>query len=570
MNSEDKALFSRYVDRERLARKEAESLLEAKSLELYKVNQSLQALAGSLENKVVERTRELQKARDEALSANKAKSTFLANVSHELRTPLNAVIGLTELMEDLPMQETVQEYQGLIQSSAKMLLERINELLDLSKIEAGKMDILQEPFRLRGLIEEVISVLGQGAFSKGLDLVAYVAPNIPDALIGDPLHLRQIITNLVNNAIKFTEKGGIALAFTGGPVTGNHITLQFLVEDTGIGMSPEALEKVFVPFQQAEEDTASRFGGTGLGLTLCRNLVEAMDGTLTVESEPGQGSVFHAELRCELDAETPAQAVPCLDRKGEKAVVLSSNPLTGQWIERMVADCGFETIGLSADDSPSILQQARDAQLVIADCCARKYAQLEFPGSDTSQKMFILRPVKHCAACSFDKKVDVGIITKPFSAGKLKKALSPLAQKPEEAAAETSFAPAGVSLRILVADDNNMNQIVIRRQLEKLGCPPVRMAACGASAVAAAQEEAFDLILMDCEMPGMNGLDAARIIRDDLDSPNRDTEIAALTAHALSDYRERCSAAGMNHFLSKPITLRELKDLLKTVAAKTV
>lgn len=567
MNTEDKALLKRYIDRERLARKEAESFLEAKSLELYKANQGLQELATSLESKVLERTHELQDARDEALRANEAKSMFLANVSHELRTPLNAVIGLTELMEDLPMENQIQEYHGLIQSSAKMLLERINELLDLSKIEAGRLELHNESFRLSSLVEEAVGVLGQSAFSKGIDIVSYIAPDIPDLLMGDPLHLRQVFTNLLNNAIKFTEQGGIALVFTGASQSEQNVLIEFMVEDSGIGMAPDALEKVFLPFQQADLGTSRRFGGTGLGLTLCSRLIEEMGGTLTVESTPGKGTVFHGNFCCGVNEKQGVAPNPSL-RLNETAVVLSSTPLTGRWIEQMVADCGYDVENVTIEDPRAARLVAGDAPLIVADCCARKSVQLNMTDPRPGQKMVITRSGLHCAQCPFTRGNEINVITKPITVRKLKRVLGLLKEPPVPSApVRTPSIPDLDSLKILVADDNRVNQLIIEKQLEKLGNPPTLVVACGASALAAAKEQPFDLILMDCEMPEMDGLEATRCIRG-CDNPNRETVIVALTAHAMVDFRDQCHAAGMNYFLSKPVKLREIKDLLEQVGGQ--
>jgi signal transduction histidine kinase/CheY-like chemotaxis protein len=563
MNDETEKLIARCLERERHARNEAEHLLEAKSMALFIANQNLQSLTESLEIKVQERTQELKQSRDIALQANEAKSIFLANVSHELRTPLNAIIGLAELMEDLPMDSTLREYHGLMSSSSSMLLERINELLDLSKIEAGRMEILREEFKLRALIEEAVDVLSQSAFSKGIDLISYIAPEIPDTLIGDPLHIRQIITNLLNNAIKFTEEGGVALAFTNAKWINNQVELKFFIEDTGIGMTPEAAQKVFKPFQQAESNTSRRYGGTGLGLTLCRSLAESMGGSLYAESTPDKGSIFRGKIICGAD---PKQSTPSLEiNETGQAVVITPTPLTGKWIARMLTDCGFTASHISTEDNNAIKEAlSKQPALIIADCCAKKYNHSIQTEVKNGQRIFITRPLNHCTQCPFMHESEAQILKKPIHLRDLIHTFKPAPLNDTPKKEITIITAPSQTLRILIADDNRVNQIVIQKQLEKLGHPPTQIVDCGVAAVAAAEQSFFDLILMDCEMPEMDGLEATRRIRQS-ESPCKNTIIAALTAHALSDFQQKCDEAGMNHFLSKPIKLQQLSQLLAKI-----
>ncbi len=559
----DESVLKRYVDRERQARKHAEALLETKSLELYQANTQLKQLADALEQRVIQRTQELRVARDEAVRANEAKSAFLANISHELRTPLNAIIGMAELLENIPLPTEASECSHVIYRSSRMLLERINELLDLSKIEAGQLQIEQIDFSLPELIGNAVSILSPTAYSKGIEIAYYIEPELPDMVVGDPARLRQIITNLLNNAIKFTEHGGVWLTTVVDSQEPGHLTaLNIQICDTGIGMDADALSKIFRPFHQANSSTQRLYGGTGLGLTICKRLAEAMGGAIRVTSRPNHGTQFTVHLP--LKSAGRAQSKPMTDAvfTSKQFLVIMDFEPAARLTCNILRDLGLQGHWATpAENAKPLAAPPNLPDIIFLDCSA--LAKTDLP----AVPMVLLCGSQVCQGCPIARKQACFTANKPLSHQRIhdvltqvfsqNKHVAHIAAPPQMPQPSTPQHP----MNILVADDNPVNRLVVSRQLQRLELA-ADMVSCGRAAVEAASEKNYDIIFMDCEMPEMDGFEATRRIREFEHADHRPV-IVALTAHAMKDYEIRCRQAGMDDFLGKPITLARLQAMIE-------
>jgi PAS domain S-box-containing protein len=531
---------------------------------------------------------ELIEARESAVKANKAKSDFLATMSHEIRTPLHGIIANTELALSTDMTDEQRDYLDSAKSSASFLLTLINDLLDYSKIEAGQLQLHPSPFRLREQLGDLVGTIAAQAHQKGLELAYRVAPDVPDGLIGDPDRLKQIILNLAGNAVKFTESGEVVISVDVDSVHDGKARLKFSVTDTGIGIPTDKQGEIFKAFRQVDVSFSRKYGGTGLGLAISSQLVVKMGGRIWVESEEGKGSVFRFTAAF---GRSPAKEDRSFDTerhsiRGRSVLIAEDNATSRNILAEMVLNFGMQPLpadsGIAAEKIVERLidnGQAPDVILVdeqLSDMPGSELAEwIKEETALISRTVMMLSELGRSRRAVNCEELGVsGFVVKPISESDLYDSILVALdmsekQRPNRAAtALEAFRPNTESLHILLAEDNPVNQKVAVKMLEKMG-HTVAVANNGKAALECFSDRMFDLILMDVQMPEMDGLETTRIIRDREKGTGRRIPILAVTAHAMNEDRERCFSAGMDGYFSKPIDPRELHNAIERVLVKS-
>ncbi len=515
----------------------------------------------------------IARARDQALQAARMKASFLATMSHEIRTPINAVMGMSELLADSSLASEQHEYAMTIRDSAGALLTIVNDILDFSKLEAGKVDLESVAFNPRGTVEAAAEMLAAQARQKGLTLLTHVAPDVPVAVLGDASRLRQVLVNLIGNAVKFTAVGSVVVRAFVDHTVGEESLLRFTITDTGIGLSPEARERLFSPFVQADASTNRRFGGTGLGLSISKALCEAMGGEVGIDSVEGAGSTFWFTVCLTRVSDTPSdERLSTL--RGLRCLIVGGDNVTRQIMRQYLFSWGM--IGTVADD-------ALHAETILHGAIARgaRYDLVIVDGEAGEPLVFgrrvhaldELRGTKLLLVTAYN---EVGVFAEAYANGYTATLRKPLRQSSlfnaiAEATERALKVPdsfdhrAALPIRddapILIVEDNAVNQRVALQQLKKLGYR-ARAVGDGRAAVEAAATEPFALTLMDCQMPDVDGFEATRLIRiAEADGSTR-VPIVAMTAGALEGDREQCLAAGMDDYLAKPVLLGTLQAII--------